>query len=122
MLDTIITIGSIVTAIGAIIGAAIKVHKAANKFEELQEQSVTKDDLKSITELINNYNKSQEETSKCILRHEITSIYYTYKETKSLPEYVKEDLSYLYAQYEKLNGNSYVKSLVEVIKSWDSND
>ena len=56
--------------------------------------------------------KTQEEALKCLLRSNITSKYYVYTELGEIPYYEKENINYLYKQYENMNGNSYVKEIV----------
>ena len=57
----------------------------------------------------------QEETLKCLLRSNITSKYYVYKELGSIPYYEKENIDKMFEQYEKMGGNSYVKTIVSEI-------
>ena len=58
---------------------------------------------------------NQEEALKCLLRSNITSKYYVYNELKEIPLYEKENINYMYEQYKKMKGNSYVGGLVEEI-------
>jgi len=53
----------------------------------------------------------QEEALKCLLRSSITKIYYKYKEIGSIPQYERENVTYLHEQYKRMNGNSYVDEL-----------
>lgn len=59
----------------------------------------------------------QEEALKCLLRSNITSKYYVYSELGEIPYYEKENINYLYKQYENMNGNSYVKEIVSEINN-----
>ena len=59
--------------------------------------------------------KMQQEALKCLLRSNITSKYYVYTELKEIPLYEKENINYMYEQYIKMKGNSYVGGLVEEI-------
>ena len=59
--------------------------------------------------------KMQQEALKCLLRSNITSKYYVYTELKEIPLYEKENINYMYEQYVKMKGNSYVVGLVEEI-------
>lgn len=54
----------------------------------------------------------QEEALKCLLRSTITSKYYVYSELKEIPYYEKENINYLFKQYDSMNGNSYVKEII----------
>lgn len=68
---------------------------------------------------IQNHLKESDETDQTILRNNITHIYFKYKKDKQIPHFEKENVLYLAEQYNKLNGNSYVKQIVEEIKTWD---
>ena len=59
--------------------------------------------------------KMQQEALKCLLRSNITSKYYVYTELNEIPLYEKENINYMYEQYVKMKGNSYVGGLVEEI-------
>lgn len=61
--------------------------------------------------------KTQEEALKCLLRSTITSKYFVYTELGCIPEYEKENLNYMFEQYELMNGNSYVKTIMKEINS-----
>jgi hypothetical protein len=59
--------------------------------------------------------KNQEEALKCLLRSNITSKYYVYTELKEIPLYEKENINYMFEQYDEMGGNSYVAGLVKEI-------
>lgn len=59
--------------------------------------------------------RNQEEALKCLLRSTITSKYYVYSEIGEIPYYEKENINYLFKQYENMDGNSYVKEIVTEI-------
>lgn len=67
---------------------------------------------------------SQRETDKCLLRHAITDLYYRilYRcrndDIITIYQHEFEDIMHMYAQYEALNGNSYVKQIVSKVKTW----
>lgn len=52
--------------------------------------------------------KTQNESLKCLLRSNITSKYYVYKQLGYVPRYERENVNYMYTQYKKMNGNSYI--------------
>lgn len=53
------------------------------------------------------------------LRNDITRIYYEGVETKTIKAYKKESLLKMYDDYKRLEGNSYVKTIVEdEMKNW----
>jgi len=60
---------------------------------------------------------NQQEALKCLLRSTITSKYYVYSEIGEIPRYEKENITYMYEQYKKMNGNSYVDEIYpEILK------
>ena len=60
-----------------------------------------------------------ESNDVAIIRNTITHIYFKYKDEKKIPHYEKENVLYLYARYEALKGNSYVKNIIDEIKMWE---
>ena len=62
-----------------------------------------------------NRDKTQEESLKCLLRSNITSKYYVYSELGKIPFYEKENIDYMFEQYKKMGGNSYVEQIVKEI-------
>ena len=64
--------------------------------------------------------EKQKEHQVTILRHEITLIYEKYRLSKKIPQRIKQNLCYLYEQYEGLGGNSYVGNIVEeMLEEWE---
>lgn len=59
---------------------------------------------------------NQEEALKCLLRSAITSKYYVYTELGTIPTYEKENLVYMYEQYQKMGGNSYINNIMAEIE------
>ena len=59
----------------------------------------------------------QQEALKCLLRSTITSKYYVYSQLGEIPYYEKENINYLFKQYQKMGGNSYVETIVTEINS-----
>jgi len=59
---------------------------------------------------------NQEEALKCLLRSAITSKYYVYTELGTIPTYEKENLTYMYEQYKRMGGNSYITTIMEEIE------
>lgn len=86
------------------------------KVDEIQTQ------MDAIQEQINEIQKKTETVQManvCTLRHDITSIYETYRAEKKLPVLVHQDLCYLYHYYELEGGNSYVHDICEEMKDWE---
>lgn len=52
--------------------------------------------------------KTQSEALKCLLRSNVTSKYYVYKQMGFVPRYERENVNYMYSQYKKMKGNSYI--------------
>ena len=59
---------------------------------------------------------NQEAALKCLLRSAITSKYYVYSELGEIPTYEKENVTYMYEQYKKMGGNSYIDNIMLEIK------
>lgn len=57
----------------------------------------------------------QQDALMCLLRSNVTSKYYVYKELGSIPYYEKENIDKIFEQYQRMGGNSYVKIIVEEI-------
>lgn len=56
--------------------------------------------------------KKQEEALKCLLRSNITSKYYVYSEIGEVPRYERENVNYMWEQYNSMDGNSYVGTIM----------
>lgn len=57
-----------------------------------------------------------------LMRQEITSIYYKYKDEKVLPLYVYENLKELFDNYEASGGNHYIHKIYDRMMHWDVTD
>lgn len=55
----------------------------------------------------------QQKALMCLLRSNITSKYYVYKELGSIPYYEKENIDKIHEQYKEMGGNSYVDIIVD---------
>jgi len=75
-----------------------------------------------ITALRNMYKRlgSIIESQKCELRSDITSIYYNHvdEDEPTLREYERKNLDSLYAGYDALSGNSFIKDIYTVMRTW----
>lgn len=58
----------------------------------------------------------QNEALLCVLRDNITRMYYRYTNVDTMPSYEKENLVKQYTVYHKMNGNSYVDIVFEELK------
>ena len=57
---------------------------------------------------------------KCLLRSQITDVYYRYKEEESLPEYERENVDRLYEAYKALRGNSFIEDIYKEMRTWST--
>ena len=62
--------------------------------------------------------KAEKRALKCLLRSNIVTQYYVYREIGSIPFYVKESILEEFEAYKELKGNSFVLQLIEEIKKW----
>ena len=51
-----------------------------------------------------------------INQEEALSKYYVYTELGTIPTYEKENLTYMYEQYKRMGGNSYITTIMEEIE------
>lgn len=133
-------VGAILTAVGKVIVDVIKAKKEKTKDKELEYnhsenlvklyqaqtnslidiseklKDVEKDLKEGISELSNKvdtFHQEQKEFNIIMLRHDITSTYYEYKDKEYIPEHIYMSTLDLYDKYTKLGGNSYVHNLIE---------
>ena len=86
----------------------------------IREESIeANEEIRQSLEKIEERIKISDQTDLAVLRNEITQIYFKYKDTKEIPHYEKENALSLYHQYEILNGNSYIKTIMNEIKTWE---
>lgn len=102
----------------SIINAFKQPKRSDQEVQELVLKAIEKSDLNQKFKDINDRLDSHLESQLCLLRHQITEIYYKYLENKEIPAHTKQDLCYLYEQYEKLGGNSYVKQIYLEMQNW----
>ena len=57
---------------------------------------------------------------QALLRSQITSEYYKYKEQKKVPLYVKDNVENLWIQYEKLGKNGVIDRLHVEFMGWET--
>lgn len=102
----------------SIINAFKQPKRSDQEVQDLVLKAIEKSDLNPKFKDINDRLDSHLESQLCLLRHQITEIYYKYLENKEIPVHTKQDLCYLYEQYEKLGGNSYVKQIYLEMQNW----
>ena len=76
---------------------------------------------KEILEAISKRNALQDEALKCLLRTEILNTYFKHqdREQYELTQWESENIHKLYASYYSLDGNSFVKDVVDKMNQWD---
>jgi hypothetical protein len=122
MIETIKTLGALASSVLGIISCLVLVIKPirtkfVNWIKKTSNASQTDQLLKELKELKtmieeNNENaRLQGEASLCLLRKDITQLYYKYP--KEIPIYERESLVKMYKSYHALNGNSYVDIIYE---------
>lgn len=62
---------------------------------------------------INFREKNERTTLQALLRNAITSKYYVYTKIGNIPDYERRNLIYLFEEYKKWSGNSYVAQIME---------
>lgn len=62
--------------------------------------------------------EEQRETDRCVLRELIEMIYYKRRSTCEIYQYEYESIAFMYKQYKKLGGNSFVDRIWEEIQEW----
>ena len=87
----IVTITTLITELGALIGVIIPV-------------------IVTIRKISNG--------TKCQLRSEMLRIYYHHQETKQIRQYEYENFVMLYEAYKALKGNSFIDKIYSEVKTW----
>lgn len=62
--------------------------------------------------------KTEKEALKCLLRSNIVTQYYIYRELGSIPFYVKESMYQEESAYKGLGGNSFILQLMKEVDTW----
>lgn len=56
---------------------------------------------------------------KCLLRSEMLTIYYHYKESEKIRQYEIENFIMLYKAYKALKGNSFIDKIYNEVMTWE---
>lgn len=56
---------------------------------------------------------------KCLLRSEMVSTYYHYKDVKKIRQYELENFIKLYKAYKALKGNSFIDKIYKEVMTWE---
>lgn len=57
---------------------------------------------------------------KCQLRSEMLQIYYHNREAKKIRQYEKENFMMLYEAYKALKGNSFIDTIYDEVRKWET--
>lgn len=71
---------------------------------------------------IKNYKKKTNATNKALkimLQNNLTNTYYVYSTKKKIPDYVYRNWLNMLEEYENLEGDDYIHTLAEKMKSWE---
>lgn len=122
LLGVLETIGSIVGIIITLITFFTLISKrplqAFRKMIREESEAATAPIKKDVEELKERM-KSNDEVDLVLLRNTITHIYIKYCKEEKIPHYEKENVKYLYEQYQAKGGNSYVKSITKKMDDWE---
>ena len=88
----IVTITTLITELGALIGVIIPVIVTIGKISN---------------------------GTKCQLRSEMLRIYYHNNDSKRIRQYEYENFVYLYEAYKALRGNSFIDKIYTEVKTWE---
>ena len=109
-----------ITTILAFLGIVSKKPKEWIKKTIREESKIANQQLEAdVAKLLKDNNESKKRDIVS-LRHSITTIYEEYKSRKKFPIHTKEDLFSLYEEYERLGGNSYIHTIVNEMKTWET--
>ena len=71
---------------------------------------------------VNNYRKKNDSTKIAImtlLQSNLTNTYFLYDDTKAIPDYVYKNFLNELKAYEGLDGDDYIHTIAEKMKSWE---
>ena len=57
---------------------------------------------------------------KCQLRSEMLQIYYHNKDSRTIRQYEKENFMLMYEAYKALKGNSFIDTIYEEVRKWET--
>lgn len=72
--------------------------------------------------LIKNYKKKTNSTNKALkimLQSNLTNTYFVYSTKKKIPDYVYRNWLNMLEEYENLDGDDYIHTLADRMKSWE---
>lgn len=94
MINTILLIAEIASAVSALIGILVAVRKFAKWCDNITEGE------------------------KCHLRSDMLQTYYRHKAEKRIRQYERENFDKLFKAYRALGGNSFIEDIYKEVKTW----
>lgn len=104
-------------------GLAINSQTSQKQYTIMSGQNQTLEDgmaaiLASLEE-INRKLAESENTDRALIRDSITKTFYKYCKRQAIPIHEKENMNKMFDTYKKLNGNSYIASIMRVVEGWE---
>lgn len=116
ILEMIKLVGAAAGAILSIIALITALSKKPKQWLINTVKEANKEEFNEIRKKLSETN----ETQICVLRHEITDLYYLYKDKGQIPTHAKLDWIALYEKYTSKGGNSYIKMITEkMMNDWE---
>ena len=102
-----------------------KIGNVIRKVSNVQETSEAVEEVRAMMQQLTAAQESNQammenfkESQLSLLRDSITQLYFKYLPDKQVPAYGRKDMVNLFEAYEKLGGNSYVKTVYEEFMDW----
>ena len=102
-----------------------KIGNVIRKASNMEETSQALDEVRAMMQQIMATEESKQElmthfqeSQLSLLRDSITRLYFKYLPEKQVPAYGRKDMVNLFESYQKLGGNSYVRTIYEEFMDW----
>ena len=102
-----------------------KIGNVVRKASNMEETSQALDEVRAMMQQIMATEESKQElmthfqeSQLSLLRDSITRLYFKYLPEKQVPAYGRKDMVNLFESYQKLGGNSYVRTIYEEFMDW----
>ena len=102
-----------------------KIGNVIRKVSNMEETSQALDEVRAMMQQIMATEESKQElmthfqeSQLSLLRDSITRLYFKYLPEKQVPAYGRKDMVNLFESYQKLGGNSYVRTIYEEFMDW----
>lgn len=102
-----------------------KIGNVIRKASNMEETSQALDEVRAMMQQIMATEESNQammenfkESQLSLLRDSITRLYFKYLPEKQVPTYGRKDMVNLFESYQRLGGNSYVRTIYEEFMEW----